>query len=396
MKGDIRGFKAGSCHCGIKKDKDDLLVIYSEVPAVASAAFTSNKVKAAPVILSQKHIKEGIISAIVVNSGNANACTGEIGLLHANLMAETTANALNIKKQEVFVASTGVIGVVLPINKVISGIKKICSNLNYCNYSNWQNCASAITTTDTFPKIVSDSFMIGKRKCNIIGIAKGSGMISPNLATMLSFIMSDILINKKYLDIAFKEVISESFNSITVDGDMSTNDTVCILANGLAENKIIYKKDRNYSKFLSSLRYIMTNLAKMIVKDGEGANKFIEIEILKARSKLEAKVAGLSIAKSNLFKTAMYGGDPNWGRIMSALGNSGIYFKENKVDIYFDKLLIVKDGCGVNFNEKEAHKILSKKNIKITINLNIGKEESKVWTCDLTEGYIKINAHYRT
>ncbi|MFH1825512.1 MAG: bifunctional glutamate N-acetyltransferase/amino-acid acetyltransferase ArgJ [Candidatus Firestonebacteria bacterium] len=393
MKYKIRGFKAGSLHCGIKKYKNDLAIIYSEVPAVASAVFTLNKVKAAPVILSQKHIKNGKISAIVVNSGNANACTGKIGLLHANLMAKTSADALNIKRQEVLVASTGVIGVILPINKIINGIKKVCRHLNY---GHWQKCAAAIITTDTFPKIILDSFMIDGKKCNILGLAKGSGMINPNLATMLSFILSDVSINKKYLDTAFKEVVSESFNSITVDGDTSTNDTVCILANGFAGNKAINEKDKHYNKFLSSLKYVMTNLAKMIVKDGEGADKFIEIEVLGAKDKNQAKSAGLSIAKSNLFKTAMHGANPNWGRIMSALGNSGVYFRENKVDMYFDKLLMAKDGCEVKFNEKESNRILSKKNIKIIVHLNIGQGKANVWTCDLTEKYIKINAHYRT
>lgn len=254
MKCEVRGFKAGSLHCGIKKHAHDLAIIYSEVPAVASAVFTLNRIKSASVILSQKHIKNGRISAIVVNSGNANACTGKIGLLHSNLMAKVTADALNIKKEEVLVSSTGVIGVLLPINKVINGIKKVCTLLDY---DNWQKCASAIMTTDTFPKVILDSFMIGSKKCNILGIAKGSGMINPNLATMLSFIVSDVSINKKCLDIIFKEAVSESFNSITVDGDTSTNDTVCILANGFSGSKTINEKDEHYNKFLSSLKYVI-------------------------------------------------------------------------------------------------------------------------------------------
>ncbi|MFH1073932.1 MAG: bifunctional glutamate N-acetyltransferase/amino-acid acetyltransferase ArgJ [Candidatus Firestonebacteria bacterium] len=391
----VKGYLAAALHSGIKKNpfKKDLALIYSEIPAVASAVFTKNNVKAAPVILSMKNMKKGLINAIVVNSGNANACTGKQGMADASAMTEKAAFVTASDKDEVLVCSTGVIGKKMPIDRILDGIETAGYLLREDRLI---DAAEAIMTTDTFKKTSCLNFKVSGKICSIFGMTKGSGMIHPNMATMLCFILSDVLISKKMLNRAFKELNEWTFNSITVDGDTSTNDTAVILANGRAGNKPITSFGKDYNTFYKALKTVMLDLAKKIVKDGEGATKFIEVRVLNAGTKKEALKCAKSIAGSSLFKTAVYGGDPNWGRILSAAGNSGVKFKEEKTDISFDKMLIARKGVEVKFNEKKARRLLMKKEVLVTVNLNYGKESASAYTCDLTEGYIKINAHYRT
>ncbi len=391
----VKGFKASSVYCGIKKSgRPDLSLIFSEVPAVASAAFTVNKVKAAPVLLSAANVKNGRISAIIANSGNANAATGKQGLKDAKLTASAAAALLGVAAQDIFVCSTGVIGIRLPAAKVIAGAKNAAGKLKP---EGLFEAARGIMTTDTFSKTATAAFKLGGRGCRMFGMAKGSGMIHPELATMLCFILTDASISKTMLDLAFKACVKESFNSITVDGDTSTNDTALCLANGMSGNRPVKSRGPDFSVFKNALSGVMLSLAKQIVKDGEGASKFIEIEVKGGTDEASARSAAMAIAKSSLVKTAVYGGDPNWGRVLSAVGNAGINFKESKVKIFFGRLKVVSGGIELkSLNEKKAHRALSGKEVKITVDLGLGKKKAKVWTCDLTEGYIKINAHYRT
>ena len=391
----VKGFRAAGLHCGVKKisGRKDLALIYSEVPAVASGVFTKNKVKAAPVILSMKNINKGLISAIAANSGNANDCTGKEGMKSALLMAEKAAFFTASDKNEIIVCSTGVIGVPLPVGKILDGIETASYMLRE---DGLLNAAEAIMTTDTFRKTAQAKFRINGRNCALFGMTKGSGMIHPNMATMLCFILTDISISKKMLDKSFKEINSETFNAITVDGDTSTNDTAVILANGMAGNKPVTAGGKAYTVFYKALKAVMLNLAKAIVKDGEGASKAIEVCVKNAGTKAGALKIAKAIAGSSLFKTAIYGGDPNWGRILSAIGNSGVKFIENKVDISFGSLAIAKKGVEVKFNGKAAHNLLMKKEVLVNVDLHNGKKNASAYTCDLTEGYIRINAHYRT
>jgi glutamate N-acetyltransferase/amino-acid N-acetyltransferase len=402
-----RGFKAAGISCGIKKkDKKDLALIYSEVSARAAALFTTNQIKAAPLKVSAKHIEDGEARAIVINSGIANAATGKKGIEDAEKMAGITAEELSVKKEYVLVASTGTIGTFLPMDKITEGIKEAKSKLSS---EGGGDASQAIMTTDTFPKEVVVEVNIGGKKIIIGGMAKGSGMISPCLApynsakggitgqaTMLSFITTDAAISGESLKNALKSSIDKSFNMITIDGEESTNDMVVILANSLAGNKEITEADENFRKFSSGLDEVTLKLAKMIVKDGEGATKFIEIEVKNALKFEDAKAIAFSIANSLLVKTAIFGEDANWGRIMAAIGNSGVKIEEDKIDIYLGDLKLASSGCGVKFSEEEARKILKEKEIKIIVDLNLGEESAKVWTCDLTTEYVKINAHYRT
>ena len=389
-----RGFKAAGISCGIKKrDKKDLALIYSEAPASSAALFTTNQIKAAPLKVSAEHIKDGNIQAIVINSGIANATTGKKGLEDAEEMGRITAEKLGIEKENVLVASTGTIGTFLPMNKITEGIKEAKGKLSR---EGGGDAAQAIMTTDTFPKEVAVELELGNKKVIIGGMAKGAGMISPHLATMLSFITTDVVISGELLKKTLKSSIAKSFNMITVDGEESTNDMVVILANGLAGNEEITEDDEAFKKFSFGLDEVTLKLAKMIVKDGEGATKFIEVEVKNALKFEDAKRIAFSIANSLLVKTAIFGEDANWGRIMAAIGNSGVKIEEEKIDIYLGDLKLASKGCGVKFREEEAKKILKEKEIKIIVDLNIGKESAKVWTCDLTPEYVKINAHYRT
>lgn len=393
------GFKVWGIHCGIKKSKKDLGLIYSEKKANASAVFTTNKVKAAPVLLSMENIKNNEIQAVIVNSGNANACTGVKGYSDAISMTEKTAQILNLKSEDVFVSSTGVIGVPLPIEKILNGIESFEKNIDLTN-DDLLSFAQAIMTTDTFPKINSTQVVIGGKKITITGVAKGSGMIHPNMATMLSFLMTDANISKSALNKALKHSVDNSFNLITVDGDTSTNDTVLILANKQAKNEEITEDSSEYNLFQKALYEVVENLAKKIVMDGEGATKFFEVHVKSAKTKKDAKLISRSIAKSNLVKTAIHGEDANWGRVLAAAGYSGADFDPDKIDVWFQssagKIQLCQDGHFVDFNEVKAKEILGKKELKIILDLKDGEGSAMSWGCDLTSKYVEINGGYRT
>ncbi len=388
-----QGFLFSTAEAAIKKaGRKDMAVIYSEKECVVSGMFTTNRIKAAPVKIDLKKIRSGKGQAIIVNSGNANACTGEQGLKDAVDMADFTASSLGLKSSRVYVCSTGVIGTPMPMERIISGIDKIAKNLGK---STIVDAAEAIMTTDSFPKISSRSIKIGSKTASITGICKGAGMICPNMATMLCFIFTDASIEKSALDMALKDAVEKSFNRITIDGDMSTNDTVLIMANGLAGNSIIGKQSSAFKKFSSAIAEITLELSRMIVMDGEGASKLIEVEVKNARSNKDAENAAFAIANSLLVKTAIYGNDANWGRIMAALGYSKIAIKEDKTDIVLNGLKIVSKGMGTG-KDKEANERLKSKEINLLVDLKLGKSTARVLTCDLSEDYVRINAEYRT
>ncbi|RJQ13893.1 MAG: bifunctional glutamate N-acetyltransferase/amino-acid acetyltransferase ArgJ, partial [Nitrospiraceae bacterium] len=351
-----------------------------------------NRIKAAPVRLAMKRIPSKKGQAIIVNSGNANACTGEQGYRDAKQMVAWTAREIGIPAELVYVSSTGVIGRPLPMDKIKDALPELVKKLSP---SSLTQVASAIMTTDTFAKISSRKINIGGRTGTIAGIAKGAGMICPNMATMLCFILTDIAIAPDALDAALREAVRKSFNRITVDNDMSTNDTAMILANGRLQNTPITKKSPSYAKFTEVLSDVTYELAGMIVRDGEGATKFVEIIVNGARSEPDAEKVATSVAKSMLVKTAIYGQDPNWGRIIAAAGYSGVKIDEKKIDIYINRIKMVNRGTGTG-KEDSARKILANKNIIITINLGAGTKSARALTCDLTEKYIGINAHYTT
>lgn len=392
----VKEFYTNGVTCGIKyKDRLDLGLILSKREAITFAKYTKNKIQASHIAVCKEHLKNNIAQAIIVNSGNANACTGNKGIHDAFDIAEYVASKFNIKKRNVLPCSTGIIGVNLPMEKIYKGIDKLSLEIYNKNDNNF---SKAIMTTDTLHKIFGLKVKIEEenKEYYMVGTAKGSGMIHPNMGTLLSYIITDCNINKKLLRKAFDESIEKSFNSITIDGDTSTNDTVIIMSNGACENKKIIRKDKNYKIFCEALNIVTINLAKMIVKDGEGATKFIEINVLNAKTYKEAKIVGITIAKSNLFKTAIFGEDPNWGRIMCAAGYSGVNFNYEKVKLKIGDIVLFENGTNKNFSEKEAKKILSNKEIKFFLDLNNGNFNWTVWTCDLSFDYVKINASYRT
>jgi len=339
-------------------------------------------------LISRERIRSGIAQAIVANSGNANACTGERGLGDARKMAELAAKSLKIDPELVLVASTGKIGRYMPMSKLEAGIEKAISSLSP---EGGHQAATAIMTTDTFSKEVAIEIDLQGKKAHIGGMVKGAGMIEPNMATMLCFIATDVNIDRIMLQEAIKNAVDRSFNMICVDGDMSTNDTVIILANGKSGNKKIEGQSDDYNIFLEALSYVTTTLAKMIAKDGEGATKFIELIIKDAANDQEARKAAHAISRSPLVKTALFGESPNWGRIMSSLGASGVEVNPNTVDIWFDDLKIVENGIGSGFIEENAVNILKKAEYTITVNLGIGSSSATLWTCDLSYDYVKVN-----
>ncbi len=397
------GFKASGVSCGIKSPHQkfwcrDLALIYSESPAVATGMFTTNKFKAAPVIVDMKHLKESKnFKAIIVNSGNANACTGKKGLKDAEEMASVTADNLGIKKEEVLVASTGVIGRKFPIEKVKKGIIEAVEELNY---NGSDSAAKAIMTTDTKLKEFSiDTGIEGRsnKTIKIGGIVKGSGMIEPNLATMLAFLTTDACISKEALFEALHIAVNKSFNRLTVDGCESTNDSVIIMANGLARNERIKPKGENFAAFTQALTFVCQYLAKKMVQDGEGATKLIEVNVKGAWNDKDAHRAAKAIAKSALVKTAVYGADPNWGRIVSALGSVKVKFNPAKISLKLQKISLIEKGKFASYNEKKLSESLKKsKTISIEVDLHHGEKNTIVWSCDFTEEYVKINAHYTT
>ncbi|MDI6791600.1 MAG: bifunctional glutamate N-acetyltransferase/amino-acid acetyltransferase ArgJ [bacterium] len=391
-----KGFSASGVRCGIKAEGKDLALIYSEVPAAAAAVFTSNKVKAAPLLISEEHILDGRIQAIVVNSGLANCCTGEQGIEDAARMAKLTATELNIPETSVLVASTGKIGPRLHIEKIEQGIKEAAANLSS---SGGADAARAIMTTDTRPKEAALELELFGRKITLGGIAKGAGMIHPGLATMLAFITTDALISPELLKKALLHSVDRSFNMITVDGDMSTNDMVAIMANGLAttaEGEEITYPGKEFDLFQAALDELSIDLAKQIPADGEGATKLLEVRVKGALIEEDARQFARAVAGSNLVKAAFYGCDPNVGRIMAALGQAGEEMEPEEVDIYFGDQLMFRNGCGATFDPAKVASIMEQKEIRIDIDLDLGKAEATAWGCDLSPEYVKINAHYRT
>lgn len=396
----VRGITCWGAHTGIKSMKRDLAIIFSKVPASAAAVFTQNQVAAAPVNLSREHITNGLAQAIVINAGNANAATGQQGKEGAEAMAQTLAEELNIEKDLVLVASTGIIGVKFPTTEIVNGIRENTKNLT--NRSNAGSfVANAILTTDTFAKEGFVEFEVDGREINMAGIAKGSGMIHPNMATMLAFIITDIAIEPKLLKVLVKETVDKSFNMITVDGDTSTNDMVIVMANGLAQNEIIKsKKDKDYAIFKLHLEEMMIHLAQLIVSDGEGASKFIEYEIVNAPTEEYARIMIRKISDSALVKTAMFGRDPNWGRIISAAGNAGLPFDYEKIDLYIGsdkkKVKVLEQGVPLEFDPYYIKKLLRESHLKIELDLHSGKAKSKGWGTDLTTDYVLFNSVYTT
>ncbi len=389
----VPGFQFSGISSGIKATGErDLALIYSESPAVTAGVFTKNRVKAAPLKIAIGQIASRKGQAVIINSGNANACTGDRGLKDATSVIAETAEQLDISPELVYAASTGVIGRPLPVQKIKSAVPGLIKNLSA---SSIKKAASAIMTTDTFSKIYSKRIKIGKDTGTITGIVKGAGMIRPDMATMLCFLVTDIAITPGALDRALREAVDQSFNRLAIDNDMSTNDTVMIMANGFLKNKALTKRSLSYKKFQSVLNDITYNLAKMIALDGEGATKLIEVVVKRANTAADAKKAALAVAESMLVKTAVYGNDPNWGRIIAAVGYSGIELDERKISISINKTRLFHRGKGTN-REKSAHKELAGKEIIITIDLGAGKESANALTCDLTEKYIDINAHYTT
>jgi len=387
------GIKAAGVKCGIRFNKKDLALIYSEKVANAWGTFTTNKFKAAPLMVTEKNLSlsGGKLQAVLINSGIANACTGEKGLKDAWETVSYVSEGLNIDKEYVAVTSTGKIGEFLPMKKIDAGLKEAISKLSI---SGGTEAAEAILTTDTKKKEIAVSFKLGEQEVKIGGMAKGSGMIHPNMATMLGFISSDIFIQQELLKEALQKVVEKSFNMISVDGDTSTNDMVLLMTNGLAGNKLIDKKDTDYYKFLNALQYVAEYLAKCIAKDGEGATKMIEVEVKNALSLAEAKKVAMAVINSPLVKTAIFGKDPNWGRILAAVGYSGAEVIPDKVDLYL-KEKIVENGQPLTFSRQEIHKYLeSSDEVKIIIDLKMGKVNATAWGCDLTYDYVKINTKY--
>lgn len=389
-----KGFSAGGVHCGIKRKRKDLGWIYSEVPATAAAVYTTNQFQAPPLKVSQESINtNGSLQGVIVNSGNANSCTGKEGLQNAYKMREIFAEKACIKEQDVAVISTGVIGEQLPMNKIITGVESISSLVSCEDAPSFEE---AIMTTDTFTKHICLQLEIENKVFTIAGAAKGSGMVHPNMATMLGFVTTDIHIQPDTLHQALREVTAETFNMITVDGDTSTNDMVLVLANGMAGNEQWTQNNDEYTLFKEGLHIVCQSLSQQIARDGEGATKLIEVQVNGAESAHDAQVIAKTIVGSSLVKTAVFGQDPNWGRIVSAVGYSGITIDTEKIKVMIGPILIVKDGMPVAFCEEEAKFYLKNEKIEIVVDLLAGSENATAWGCDLSYDYVRINASYRT
>lgn len=389
-----KGFLASGVSCGIKKDRKDLCVVYSTVPSVVSGVFTRNKVRAFCVDYNRKIVKRGIAQVLVVNSGNANACTGEEGEKNLFRTAEMAGRIFGVTPERVAVCSTGVIGKQLPMGKISTGLIKTAKMLDK---DGGENAAIAIMTTDTQKKTVVRTATIGGKTVRIGAMAKGSGMIFPNVATMLAFVSTDADVEKRMLDRTLKFAADNSFNRISVDGDMSTSDSVMIFANGLAGNKRISAGGGDFDKFRNAVTDVMAELSIKIVKDGEGATKFIEINVRNAFSETDADKVCRRVSNSLLVKTAVFGEDLNWGRIAAAVGSSGVNVNQKKITIKINGVAVFKNGMGVlKKTLKQENAIMKKKEIFIDIDIGMGKKSGKFWTCDLSVDYVKINANYRT
>lgn len=396
----VRGFTCWGSHIGIKSKRRDLALIVSEIPASAAAVFTTNVVCAEPVKLSRKHIENGIAQAFVINSGNANACTGDEGRKAAMAMAQITAEELDIPPDHVIVSSTGIIGEPFPTEKVLTGIRSSIKKLTDRDIAG-SLTANAILTTDTFAKEGFTSFTIGGIEINMAGIAKGSGMIHPDMATMLGFIVCDLDITPQLLKEALQQAVSGSFNMITVDGDTSTNDMVAIMCNGKAGNNRIEKRDANFDLFVSHLTKLSVHLAKLIVSDGEGSTKLIEYRVNGSRSVEDARRIARTISNSNLVKTAIFGSDPNWGRIIAAAGRSGVRFNPEEVNLSMgsdlNKMIpVLEKGQPVPESRDKLRKIMNSSTIIVSLDLNEGEKSAVGWGSDFSYEYVRINAEYTT
>lgn len=389
-----KGFTAAGVKAGIKKSGNlDVAVIYTKTQAVVAGTFTQNKVAAAPVYVSKEVVATGTAHAIVANAGCANACTGQQGLDDAHKMAQIAADELGVNANDVIVGSTGVIGVNLPMDKLEAGIKDAVANLSA---DGSDNAGRAIITTDTHSKSVTCEFELSGKTVRMGAIAKGSGMIRPNMATMLCYITTDIAIDQALLQKAVSGCVEKSFNMISVDGDMSTNDMVIVLANGEANNAKITEENADYQIFFDKLMMLCTELAKQIAADGEGASKFLTINVKGAKSFADAKTVGMAIANSPLVKTAFFGEDPNWGRVICAVGYSGSDMVPEKTVVKFGGITIFANGTGATYDEKALAHVMKEKDIVIDIELNMGQEDATVWSCDLSYEYVKINGEYHT
>lgn len=396
-----KGFEAAAAAAGIKyQGRTDMALVYSKKPCKIAGTFTTNLVKAAPVKWDKAIVESGTkAQAVIINSGIANACTGEEGMGYCEETAKAASVAFGIDKTSVLMGSTGVIGMQLPIDKIKAGIKELAV-LKKAGTEAGTAAAKAIMTTDTKKKEVAVSFEIGGRNVTIGGMAKGSGMIHPNMCTMLAFITTDAKISKKALQKALSDDVKDTYNMISVDGDTSTNDTVLLLANGMAKNEKIKYGTPEFELFKEALHYVNETLAKKIAGDGEGATALFEAKVIGASTKKKAKIIAKSIVCSNLTKTAIAGHDANWGRILCAMGYSGTEFDPEKVDLYFEssagKLKIIENGTALDYSEEKATEILSQPEVTATADIKEGKEEASAWGCDLTHGYIDINADYRS
>ncbi len=392
-----KGFLANGVHCGIRKNrtKRDLALIFSKTPASAAAVYTKNLVKGAPLTVTKNNISDGMAQAVICNSGNANTCNAN-GIEIAEQMCELVAEKMNIKASDVIVASTGVIGQPLDIAPIAGGMDELASGLG----DNCELACEAIMTTDTRKKEIAFEFEAGGKTCRIGGIAKGSGMIHPNMATMLVFVTTDCAISAQMLQKALSEDVQTSFNMVSVDGDTSTNDMVCVMANGMAENEMIVSEGADFDAFRQALHGVTSCLCKMIAGDGEGATKLLECKVSGAVDDVNARIIAKSVICSSLFKAAMFGADANWGRVLCAIGYSGADVDVNKVDVSFasnkGEITVCVDGAGVPFSEEIAKEILLENEIRIIIKVGDGDGEATAWGCDLTYDYVKINGDYRT
>lgn len=393
-----QGFTAAGLRTGIRKSKTkkDLALIYCEVPCVAAAVYTSNKVKAAPLYVTMDHLKDGKAQAIVANSGNANSCAPQ-GEENATRMTQAAATALGIKKEDIIVASTGIIGVPLEIDKIEKNMPALAEVLSMDGSS---DAAEAIMTSDTYKKEYSVSMDLGGKKVKIGGISKGSGMIHPNMGTTLTFLTTDLNIEQSLLQKALKYCVKKSFNRISIDGDTSTNDMACILADGLAGNKCITEESEDYRIFLNGLLQVCVYLARELARDGEGASRLITCTMVNVKNEDKAEILAKAVISSSLTKAAMFGGDANWGRVLCAMGYSGAEFDYENTDIYFKsnagEIKVCVNGRGLAFDEDLAKKVLSEEEIEIFVDLKEGTEKATAWGCDLTYDYVKINGDYRS
>ncbi len=396
------GFRANGLYCGIKKSKrKDLALIYSERPCVATGAFTTNRVQASCVVINKEHLRDYNAQAIIANSGNANCMTGEQGFENTRTMASTAARLLRLRKRDVLVASTGVIGKPLPIRKIVRSMPELVGGLSR---KGSEHAAAGILTTDRMNKEIAVEFLVGKRRVRVGAIAKGAGMIAPRMetahapkhATMLCFVTTDAAVTPAALRDAMDRAIEKSFNAISIDGDMSTNDMVVVLANGMAQNRKIVEKTPEFRLLCRALETVFLWLAKQMIRDAEGATKLAEITVRGAQSRDDARKAAQAVAGSNLVKCALFGGDPNWGRIAAAVGYSGAHVDPWKMQIRLGREIVVRNGGPLPGNAQALARAFSQKNVKITVDLGLGSYASTAYTCDLSTNYVRINSAYRT